>query len=206
MAEEATKPLADVTTTPAVEQKPADQPAANETPATVPASDAKPEQKQETKPQEEKGKEKPVVPEKYDLKLSENSVLDDAFIKRTEAYAKAQGLSQEDAQALLKAQEEDVAAFMADQKADWRTKAINDPEIGGDKLQENIALANRVLEKFGSPALKKDLNRSGYGNHPEMVRLFVKIGQAAGEDKFVVPGSQGGSAQKTLAERLYGDS
>ncbi len=204
-----TQGTSDVTTTPAPEPTqnvPANPPAPIEQtkPVDAPASDVAPEQKPETTVPKEQEKPKPVVPEKYDLKLSENSILDDVFIKRTEAYAKAQGLSQEDAQSILKAQEEDVAAFMEDRKAEWKKTTLEDPEIGGEKLTENIALAQRMLKKFASPSLEKELTRSGYGNHPEMVRLFVKLGRMAGEDKAVIPGSQEGRAQLSIAERLYG--
>ena len=204
MAEEQTPTPAQVTTPPVpVESTPAATPV-EENKAEVPASDVKPEQAKEQTPPQEKEKEEPVVPEKYDLKLSENSILDDVFVKRTEAYAKEHKLSQEDAQSILKAQEEDVAAFMEDRKAEWKEKSLKDPEIGGEKLTENIALASRMLKKFGSPTLEKELNRTGYGNHPEMVRLFVKIGKMGGEDKFIQPGAQAGAGEKTLAERLYG--
>ncbi len=193
---------ASVTTPP-----PADvnEPAEVNTPAETPkpASDVKPvEEKTENTPKESEPA-KSVVPEKYDLKLSKDSLLDETIVKRTEAYARAQGLSQEDAQSVLKAQEEDVSAFMEDRKAAWKEQTLNDKEIGGEHLKENIALAHRVIDRFATPALKDELTKTGYGNHPELVRMLVKIGRLGAEDKFIVAGADA-PAPKTLAERIYG--
>ena len=45
-----------------------------------------------------------------------------------------------------------------------------------------MATARRAIERFGTPALRQLLNETGLGNHPEMVRLAVRVGRALAED------------------------
>lgn len=175
-------------------------PAPKETPAVEPEKPAA--ESKETPPKEQGTEEKPAPPEKYELKLSENSLLHKGVLDRVAAYAKAQGLSQVDAQSVVKAQEEDVKAFIEDQKAQWKAEVLADKEIGGEALKENITLANGVLEKYGSATLKADLTKSGYGNHPELVRMLVKIGKASANDKAVIPRTTAREV-RTVADVMY---
>ncbi|MEI6907818.1 peptidase, partial [Klebsiella pneumoniae] len=54
---------------------------------------------------------------------------------------------------------------------------------------------------FGTPELKEYLNGTGLGNHPELVKAFIKVGKAMSEDGMVT-GKEGG--QRSAAEVLYG--
>jgi hypothetical protein len=63
--------------------------------------------------------------------------------------------------------------------------------------------AERALEKFGSPELRKALVSSGLGNHPQLVDFCVKIGRAMKEDTVVLPGAAVGG-RRTPEEILYG--
>ena len=66
-----------------------------------------------------------------------------------------------------------------------------DAEIGGDKLPENLAVARKALETFGTPELKALLNESGLGNHPEVIRFFYRSGKAISEDRVIRGGAAG---------------
>jgi hypothetical protein len=57
--------------------------------------------KPEGTPPEAKPTEAKVVPEKYDLKLPEASLLDASHVEKLTAFAKERGLSNDEAQALL---------------------------------------------------------------------------------------------------------
>jgi len=187
-----------------------DAPATVDTPEPKPTEASKADAKEgEAKPTEEKpeskeseSKDKPAPPEKYELKLSENSLLDQSAIDRVAAFAKAQGLSQEAAAEALKTQEQDVAAFIEDRKAQWKDQTLKDKEIGGEALKENIVLANKMLERFATPELKKELTRTGYGNHPELVRMLVKIGKASADDKAVIPRTHTKN-ERSMADVFY---
>lgn len=190
-------------------------PAANSTQATPPvenpvdnkpaeaaSTEAKPG---ETKPEENKPEEPPkkVVPEKYDLKLSENSFLEASFVDEIATAAKVHGLSQEEAQALLAGEEQRVAAHVNAQANAWLAQSQGDSEIGGTKYLENAEHARRAIAHFGSDKLKQELDRFGYGNHPEVIRCFSKIGRALADDKLVTKTNSPG-APKSAAEVLYG--
>lgn len=176
---------------PVVDAKPAAEPKKEE-PAVEPKADEKP------------AEAKPVAPEKYELKISEGSVVDAGFVERIAAHAKAQGLSQEQAQALLDQQSEQVGAFIKQQSESWMAQSLADKEIGGEALNKNVEMAKRVIDRFGSESLKAELNKTGYGNHVEVLRLLVKIGSSMSEDQLVVPGSQPVSAPKSREELYYG--
>ncbi len=158
-----------------------------------------------------KAPEPPKPPDKYELKLPEGSLLDPSATERISAYAKEKGLSMEAAQEVLNRENQAVTAHHESQlkqvdviKTQWVKDAEADKEIGGEKFKENIELAKRVIDKFGSDAFKTALNETGFGNHPEVIRIFTKIGRLMGEDKLVMAKSQAGS--KTMEEVFYGST
>lgn len=110
-------------------------------------------------------------------------------------FAKGLGLSQEAAQkfverevALQQAADKDLAAQVTKQKAEWETQARSDAEIGGAKYDENLGIANKALDQFGSPALRDMLKTTPFGQHPDVLRFLVKVGQAISQDNFVPAG------------------
>ena len=155
---------------------------------------------------------KTVVPEKYDLKLPEGSTLDAGHIEKVATFAKESGLSNVQAQAILERESQAVTTYVDSQKEqlkqkaeDWIEDGRNDKEIGGEAFAQNVELSKRVLQRFGSEAFGKTLTETGLGNHPEMVRVFTRIGKAMAEDKLVQPGSQSGGRQSTESI-FYGNS
>ena len=137
---------------------------------------------------------KPTVPEKYQLKLPEGSPLKEADLTAVAEEAKALGLSQENAQKFLESRSKVVASLIEGQKqqletavAGWAESIKTDSEIAGKDGKDydaNVSRARLVIEKFGSPELKKALNETGLGNHPELVRLMVRVGKGMKEDSF----------------------
>ncbi|GFE61935.1 hypothetical protein [Geobacter sp. AOG2] len=86
----------------------------------------------------------------------------------------------------------------------WAEAAKADQEIGGKRFARNVEVAQRALNTFGTPELTATLNRFGLGNHPEMIRLMVRLGNAMREDSIVLPGSKPGGGKKSIEDRLYG--
>jgi hypothetical protein len=181
---------------------------------TEPKVEQKPEEKVEAKTEttDEKPSEKPAVEEvKYDLKIADGSKLSTEEVDKIVAYAKEQGLSQEAAQKLLDSQNEIVSKFESERMDEfkqtvdeWKTQAQKDPEYGGAEFTRNVELAKRVVSRYGSQEFAQALDESGFGNHPELLRVFVRIGQAMGEDRLVTSATGGGS-QKTLEDIFYGN-
>jgi hypothetical protein len=153
------------------------------------------------------------VPEKYNLKLPEGSLLEPSHLERIAAEAKQRGLSEHDAQKLLERDHQAYAGFvesqqkaLATQVTAWSEAAQKDTEIGGEAFAQNAELAKRVVSRFATEQFRKDLEVTGFGNHPELVRVFARIGKAMSDDQLVLPGSQGNTAKKSIEDVFYGGS
>ncbi|KMI19065.1 peptidase [Klebsiella pneumoniae] len=161
------------------------------------------EQQKTEKEQKQEG-----APEKYEFTAAEGVDLDTEALKDFEPVARELNLTNEQAQKLVDAypkilagvQQRQAEAWQA-QTEEWAATVKADKEIGGDKLTANLGVAQRALDTFGTPALKEYLNGTGLGNHPELVKAFVKVGKAMSEDG-VVTGKESG--QRSAAEVLYG--
>jgi len=88
-------------------------------------------------------------------------------------------------------------------KTKWANETRADKEIGGDKLAANIALANKAIDKIGTPALRTLLEESGLGNHPEVIRFIARAGKAVSEDAYVAGARGPAQPEKTLGQLLY---
>lgn len=149
-------------------------------------------------------------PDSYELKLPEGSKLSKAQADEIAAYAKEQGLSQDQAQKQLERESKLVEGFEAqsleqlkEATGQWLEAVKTDKEIGGEGFSRNAELAKRVVTRFGTPEFKAELERTGLGNHPELVRTFVRIGQSMSDDQFVMPGTQS-TSKPDLATKFYG--
>lgn len=154
----------------------------------------------------------PAAPEKYELKVPDGSALKADRVEKIVAEAKAQGLSQEAAQALVQREHEVATETLVAQKSEydrvsagWLDESKKDSEIGGTDFNKNVELASRVVKKFGTEQFQKTLNDTGLGNHPELVRVFTRIGRVLSEDSLVLPGNQG-VTKKDNASLLYPES
>lgn len=85
----------------------------------------------------------------------------------------------------------------------WTEAVKTDKEIGGERLTENLAVAKRAVDTFGSQALKDLLNQTGLGNHPEVVKAFYKAGKAISEDGFVRGAPKAPATENDLAKSLF---
>ncbi len=168
-------------------------------PAKAPESvkqDPPPEGKAETevtpKPPE-KSESKPAgALAAYELKAPENSLLSAAHIESLKAYAKDKGYSNDQAQALL--ERESIAAQASIetinqaaqvQSAKWLEEAKADKEIGGEKFAQSCEIASHALDVlFPGIEIRKFMDQTGFGNNPQILKGFVKIGKMLQPDKF----------------------
>lgn len=68
----------------------------------------------------------------------------------------------------------------------WEEASRNDPDFGGEKLQENLAIANRALEAYDPQGeIRAMLAETGYGNHPDLIRFMLAIGRDLAPDRMV---------------------
>lgn len=134
--------------------------------------------------------EKPAgAPEKYEFKPQEGHSFDDSVIAAYSDVAKELNLSQDAAQKVLDKVAPVILARQLERNAEavqgWKAASSADKEFGGEKLEANIAIAEKALNTFGSPELRSMLKETGLGNHPEIIRAFYKAGKAISEDAFV---------------------
>lgn len=65
----------------------------------------------------------------------------------------------------------------------WVEAAKADREIGGQNWDDSIATAQKVIDRFGTPELMRDvISVQGLGAHPEMIRILTRIGHSLSDD------------------------
>lgn len=158
-----------------------------------------------------------VVPEAYELTFSEGITADADTIAEATPVLKELGLTNEAAQKFvplieahtaraLAARDAQIDSYIAGERAAWLETAKADPEIGGDKWNTSITAAAKALDRFGAAKdsdFRNLLETSGLGNHPEMIRMFAKIGAATSEDTTFPRAGGNATGARTLAETLY---
>jgi len=145
------------------------------------------------------------APEQYEFELGDLTVDTDS-LEAFKEVAKELDLSQDKAQAMLlkmaPAMQQRQAELIANAQKHWAESSKSDKEFGGEKLDENLSIAKKALDSFGTPELTALLNESGLGNHPEVIRVFYRAGKAISEDGFV-RGQGGVGASVDPAKRLF---
>lgn len=153
----------------------------------------------------------------YDLKLPDGAHLDPSAVEGIVSFAKSKGLAPDVAQALLERDNANFAAtvqaieqgqkkMLQDEQARWIEEAKKDPEIGGDGFAKNVELAKRLVASV-APELSKDIEDSGYGNHPGFLKLMVRFAKKANitEDSLVVANANSAGG-KSLEDIFYPNS
>ena len=151
-----------------------------------------------------------VIPEKYELTLPEGMPLDGELLEAVTPVFKDLMLTNDQAQALtdkfvehMAAKNEQTMTAWAETLDSWVEKAQKDPEIGGDNWEQTKAMSQLAVNKLGTPELKTYLQRSGGGNHPELIRIFAKIGPLLKEDDPANGGEGGGGKPVALENVLF---
>jgi hypothetical protein len=163
------------------------------------------------------------APEKYDFKFADDVAVDTAALEAFSPVLREAGLTQEQAQKLadvyaaqiaqqstafaekLKDESfalEQAANMFAPQRAKWADSLKTDKDIGGKNYDQNVVAMQRAIGRFGTPELKQLLNVTGLGNHPELARFCLKVGQAISEDN-PQAGTPGGGERKSHADVFY---
>jgi hypothetical protein len=159
-----------------------------------------------------------VAPERYDLAL-DGFTIDPSLVQNADPVLRDIGLTNAAANKLLpvardimaRTQEslvrqiEDAAAA---QKKTWHDAFVADPEIGGAHRGETEHFAAKALDALGylqGHPFRQALNDSGFGNHPDLLRAFRRLGELLGEDGSFVRPLTAASRNRPVWERLYPD-
>lgn len=146
------------------------------------------------------------------LSLKDGSGLTEKDANDIKLFAEANGLTQDAAQKLLDAKANTIADVRSQDQQNlkvqagiWLEQTKNDKEIGGEQFQAAVNHGKTVLDQFATPNFRKTLNDTGLGNHPEVVRLFARIGKKMANDSFVAaPKGEAAQTEKQPYEYLYG--
>ena len=121
----------------------------------------------------------------YDFGEDDEGVLDDF-----KEFSHQNNLTQDQADNLLNLFQD----LEEDNNAN-EVKAIDDLKVQttidlqkdwGKNYDGNMDFAKRAYAQFGTPQLTEAMDSSGFGNHPEVIKAFSKIGQLLGEESLAV--------------------
>ena len=154
-------------------------------------------EKQDDEQKEDKSEEEKKALDYDSLDVPEDTPLQKEEVERILKQSKEEGLSKDDAQKRLEEADTLVKGYALrsqqalEQAADqWIQDTKNDKEIGGERYKESVELARRTAHKFGTPEFLDSLNKTGFGNHPEVIRVFARIGRQMQDDKLITDGTQ----------------
>jgi len=153
-------------------------------------------------------------PDKYELALPKETLLDPKRAEDVAAFAKEHKLSQAAAAKILEREHGVVDAFFKGQQAEvhkiqegWLTENL--AAVGGDKvkLEAMAERASRVVKKFDTAdgKLAAELKSSGLGNHPALLGFLDRIFGSMDEDQLVTAGSETAD-KKSAAQTLFSKS
>lgn len=196
-----------LTATPAAAPAAAPATPAAAAPAAAPAA-AEPASASGTAPAGEDQKPTARAPAEYtDFTVPEGTVMAPEVASMVKETAKALDLTQEQAQQLVELgikRDQLMQERVQTESTRWLNELPSDKEFGGEKLSENLAIAKKAIDTFGTPELKQILEQSRLGNHPEMIRAFYRAGKAISQDnRFVAGGSGAAPAKGDAASALY---
>lgn len=94
------------------------------------------------------------------------------------------------------------------QKNEWKESFLKDPEIGGNRFQTTVNSALSFIKTHGGTEEQQAefrtlMNTSGLGNHPVMIRLLAKAGQAMSEGR-PLAANKPVSPPKSKVTAMYG--
>jgi hypothetical protein len=135
------------------------------------------------------GEDTSVIPEEYTFSPPEGVEVDVGKLEGFSDTAKDLQLTQNQYQRLVEFDIERSAAAVQEMSgqfqeriSSWADEAKADKELGGEDLDKNLGLAKQAMIDAPSADNPDGL---GLGNHPEVIRLFYRVGRAISESDLV---------------------
>ena len=107
------------------------------------------------------------------------------------------------AEAVMQSVEETNQAVFQELKKEWLESVKKDPEYGGQKFDETVKRASRVLKKYGSEALLEDLQTFGFTFNGELIKFLARMDKELGEHRLVEGDAGDKGRGKSLEELFY---
>ena len=131
--------------------------------------------------------------------------MDETSLKNLNAMCKDAKLSKAQGEAVLRYMAGNYTAWQEQQlqtRQDWLAEFRADKTFGGDKYDASVAEARKALATFDEDGkIRGLLESSGYGDNPDVLRIFARVGRALGEDKLVR--GDAGASNRSLEDRFY---
>lgn len=125
----------------------------------------------------------------FELTVPDDANLDAELVNGYSTLAQEQGLSSEQASAVVawfvdqtKAAETAQAEALKTQSAGWLDEVKADPKLGGENFAATCNDAKKALRQFGGEDLAKLYAQIGMENHPASIAAWAAVGRAMAED------------------------
>ena len=129
-------------------------------------------------------------------------------------FAHHHGLTQSQAESILnlygEIQEDESREYQEAQRQLDINGQIELQKEWGKNFDGKMDMASRAFAEFSTPELQKMMDETGLGNHPEMLRIFAKVGERLGEDSLIVGAGLGANQMspeqsRTEIQNRYSD-
>lgn len=146
-------------------------------------------------------------PEDYAFEMPKEMAYDKGILDKFTNQAKDLKLSKDQAQKFLDIGIDNIKQQQIQHmkvREGWVNEIKTDKDFGGDKFNETVTRAQRVLSdpEIGSQVFNQLLESTGLGDHPEVIKMLARIDKKYGEDKSV-HGKPSGTTYKSMAETFY---
>lgn len=154
----------------------------------------------------------PESPDKYEFKAPEG--MDEDFVKGFKELAVKNGILPKQADKLFEFYNSHVEKVISTNEAE--NKRVFEESVNGLKKEwgqafdRKLQAASGLFNQIADEDSKKVFNETGIGNNPSVIKLFAKIAEQMGEDKFVQANNLGSmgvtpaEAQQKINE-IYGN-
>lgn len=171
--------------------------------ADAPENEARGDQADGAKESEQEGA---VAEQAYELAAPDGYPMDAGALKAFTEHCRAAGFSKEQAEKQLSWMKDNYQNWQkqqAAQRKNWREELRADKDFGGSKYDASLAEARQALARFDEDGqIRAMLDKTGYGDHPAIAKIFARVGRALAEDKAV--GKNAGAGKRpSLEDRLY---
>lgn len=153
------------------------------------------------------------APESYEpFNVPEGYTLEGPRLELAQEKFKAWGFDQTRAQEAIEAfvQADKENSTIMQQAAEQATAqkrevwAQQSKEQLGDKFDAEVAYAKTALASLNNPKLVEAFETEGWGNHPELIKVFAHLGRISRDSAVDGIGSPGGTQQAVdIAKRMY---
>lgn len=138
----------------------------------------------------------------YEIAPPEGIKVDEVSLKEFNAFANDLKIPKDKAEAFSHQFAKKQVEAVQQQIAGWRTLTEADKELGGANYEQNVGIAKKAFQKYGTPELLKVLETTGLGNHPEIIRWAHRVGKAMSDDVVITQNGGTPKSEPTFASAL----